>query len=151
MRTGRPTSVVATLATITNGMGIGLWDVAVLGGRPNAEPQTTGTKDYSSDGSWVRLPGDARCYFLATDWHYLSIDRRGSGVYFIGALRPYVGGVLVDSSLPLIRVRRLLRGFAAARSQINPLAWLLAPAATTIRWDDPRLAATPAWWRPPGR
>ena len=142
--------VVAVNEATLGGMAISYWSVTIVRTGRDAVPQTVQTTEYSSRGSWVRLPGQAQCFFLATNWRNLGIEpRRGSGWYLVGGLRPFVGAVLSDSVLPLLRARRRLDSLGTRPgAEPEPLGLLTDPRARTIDSVDRRLVPSPfKWWQ----
>jgi len=109
---GRLWLVVATQEAPGNGFGRQLAEVTIIPPDSQGQPQTIRDEEYSSRGSWVRLQGHKNCFFLRTQWQQLDVDaRRGPGMYFVGALYPFVAGAVSDSTLPIVRGRRMLGSF----------------------------------------
>ena len=134
-RDGGRDLVVASLTSVSNGLGVAYWTVDVLPDGASAPAYSFEAEDFDARGrSFAHDRG--RLIVWATDW-ISAPDPRGrrpEGMYFMG--RPFTlasGGLAPARSLP-IRARRLLNSFSRDEAG-GPVGWLSDRRAESARTD----------------
>lgn len=135
--------VVASLRTITNGMGVARWDLNILA--DSGPPSKNGRVKFLVEGFGPRqtLTVDrtsGRMRFLITYWRSSCVldPKRGCGLYFVGKFFEYKDGKLVPIWTEPTRARRYLFSFRDERNRTYsfeggdttavPLTWLRSKA-----------------------
>lgn len=129
---GKRELVVGVMTTESNGIGISLWRVSVIG----VDARTHRTKlldtvelqNYGDTSGFFRLPDRPGCRLLASEWKWGNDPRRGTGMYVHGRWLRWTGRAFeTDPSLRRLR-RRYLFGFERAHLDgPKPMRWFLRP------------------------
>jgi hypothetical protein len=146
---GRDELLVATLASVSNGMAVQSWSVCVVADDASSRPPTcVPADDFPFLSMAVRARGARGCRLLAARWLWGSEPTRGDGLYLVGRAFTLRDGQLVgDAQRPPI-ARRYLYRFAAERAdavenaRVAPIAWWRDPTTRVVRCPDPLCETT---------
>jgi hypothetical protein len=127
---GLPELTVVLLRSVSNGMGVESFQVAIIDGQQSTtQPLLFDVEEFGGQGNFLWSPVDRRCRLLVTYWQNGSDRRRGDGLYFTGHWYLYRHGILdMDLQRPEV-ARRYLNSFAVERSRsgdegMYPYTWL---------------------------
>jgi hypothetical protein len=137
---GHDELIVANLNTVSNGMGVSYWTVAILENKAGnyQSPLLFDTQEYG-EGTISFTTGSRYGQILASEWCSNKDKKRGWGLYFVARWFNYKNGYLIPIKTKDVIARRYLFGFEKERlkkEKSAPLKWANHPQSEN-RKNDP--------------